>query len=33
MNRAPTASALISTFVQDISHSLLILRHDLIGQR
>jgi hypothetical protein len=33
MSRAPTASALISTFVRDISHSLLILRHDFIGQR
>src|SRR5260370_8195391 len=27
MSRAPTASALISTFVRDIPHSLLILPH------
>jgi len=33
MSRAPTASALISTFVRDILHSLLILVHDFIGQR
>jgi len=33
MSRAPTASALISTFVRDIPHSLLILVHDFIGQR
>jgi hypothetical protein len=33
MSRAPTASALISTFVRDIPHSLLVLRHDFIGQR
>ena len=33
MSRAPTASALISTFVRDILHSLLILRHGFIGQR
>jgi len=33
MSRAPTASALISTFVRDILHGLLILVHDFIGQR
>src|SRR2546426_10699951 len=33
MSRAPTASALISTFVRDILHSLLVRRHDFIGQR
>jgi hypothetical protein len=33
MSRAPIASALISIFVRDIPHSLLILLHDFIGQR
>jgi hypothetical protein len=33
MSRAPTASALISTFVWDIPHSLLVLLHDSTGQR
>jgi hypothetical protein len=33
MSHAPTASALISTFVRDITHSQLILRHEFIGQR
>src|SRR5262250_2422968 len=33
MSRAPTASALISTFVRDIPHRLLILLHDVVGQR
>jgi hypothetical protein len=33
MSHAPTASALISTFVRDMPHSLLILVHGFIGQR
>jgi hypothetical protein len=33
MSHAPTASALISTFVRDNLNSLLILPHDFIGQR
>ena len=33
MSRVPTASALISTFVRDIPHSLPILLHAFIGQR
>jgi hypothetical protein len=33
MSRGPIASVLISTFVRDILHSLLILLRDFIGQR